>query len=207
MNSPLNWNQLLIYLSPFVSVISIFISNWLGRLSEKSKYRQLTLEKTYLNYYVPLMKFLATVNKESMTFYWMVAAWYLGPESSKSNAKLLSNLLRTNIELLPPKIVMKISKFSGAVSGTEMFFGEGEYRENYRHNLIEGSELFDEIIIESLKEASTISKKLGYPNIAKPLLESFQSMEQNQRNHPRYLPEIYQKQPPRVFQGSKPPYY
>lgn len=196
-----------IVISSIVSIVSIFISNWLGRKAVKANFQLDTKEKAYKNYYVPLMKLLISSNKESLTYYWFVASWYNAPGDLIKTTDPFATLMRNNLELLPPAIVKIVSEYSVATSGASLFFGESEYRENYRHNLVRSSELFDEIIKKSLQEASILAKTLGYPNIAKPILESFVNMEQTSMNFPRYLPEIYQAKAPRQFAGEKPPYY
>ncbi|WP_414838448.1 hypothetical protein [Carnobacterium sp. TMP28] len=196
-----------ILISSIVSITSIFISNWLGRKAVKDNFQLETKDKAYKNYYVPLMKLLISANKDNLTYYWFVAAWYNAPGEHKKNTDPFSTLLKGNLELLPPSIVKIIPEYNVSTSGAAMFFGENEYRENYRHNLIKSSDLFDEIIRKSLQEASKLAKTLGYPDIAAPILESFVDMEQTDMNFPRYLPEIYQTKGPRQFVGETPPYY
>lgn len=194
-------------ISSLVSITSIFISNWLGRKATKDDFQLGTKEKAYKNYYVPLMKLLISQNKSSLTYFWIVATWYNAPGQLKKTTDPLQALLNNNLELLPPNIVKIVPEYSVATSGATMFFGDNEYRENYRHNLQESSDFFDEIVKKSLIEASRLSKTLGYPDIAKPILESFVNMEQTDMNFPRYLPEIYQAKGPRQFVGEEPPYY
>ena len=153
------------------------------------------------------MKFLISANKDSMTYYWYIASWYNAPGKFKKTNDTVRSLLRDNLELVPPRIVKLVSDYSVATAGAEMFFGDGSYRENYRNQLVEASNLFDIIIKLSLKEASSISKELGYPDIATPILESFEEIENTNMNYPRYLPEIYQESGPRQFVGEEPPYY
>lgn len=145
------------------------------------------------------MKLLISANKENLTYYWFVAVWYSAPGDLKKTTDPFATLVRNNLELLPPAIVEIVPEYSVATSGASLFFGESEYRENYCHNLIKSSELFDEIIKKSLQEASTLAKTLGYPNIAKPILESFVNMKQTSMNFPRYLPDIYLAKAPREF--------
>lgn len=196
-----------IVISSTISVVSIFISNFLGQKATDRKFQLQNMEKSYKEFYVPLMKFLISANKENLTYYWLIASWYNAPNGIKRTNDPIRTLLGDNLELLPPEVVKLIPEYSVATSGAQMFFGDGEYRENYRHNLVTASELFDEIIQTSLKEAKTISQKIGYPDIATPILESFENMERSQMNYPRYLPEIYQTKGPRQYTGEEPPYY
>lgn len=196
-----------IFLSPLISVLSIFISNWLGRKSESRRYQLEIIDKSYKNYYIPLIKFLVTTNEESRTYYWLIAVLYDAPKPFKQNIDPLNKLLNKNLEYLPPNIVTLVSRYSTVTSESRLFFGDEGYRENYRKNLIEASDLFDKIIKASLKEASSISSKLGYPDISKPILESFVNLEKTTSSFPRYLPEIYQKGSPGAFVGEEPPYH
>lgn len=192
---------------PTISVGSIFISNWLGRKSVKNNYQLETKDKAYSEFYIPLMKKLTSANKNSMTYYIYIAAWYAAPKGFKKTNDDFSQLFRTNLEYLPPRIIKLVPEYMTATSGAQLFFGDDGYRENYRHNLIEASDLFDKIIKISLKEASSISNELGYPDIALPILEMFEGIEHTDKNFPRYLPEVYQNNAPRQFTGEEPPYY
>lgn len=196
-----------IVISSTISVVSIFISNFLGQKATDRKFQLQNMEKSYKEYYVPLMKFLISTNKKNLTYYWLIASWYNAPNGIKITSDPIRTLLGDNLELLPSKVVELIPEYSVATSGAQMFFGDGEYRENYRQSLIKASELFDEIIQTSLKEAKSISQKLGYPDIATTILESFENLEHSESNYPRYLPEIYQTKGPRQYTGEKPPYY
>lgn len=159
MNKQFNWA---LYIGPVVSIISIFIANWLGRITAKQDYKLQTKEKSYLNFYVPLMKFLSSANKNSMTYYFLIAIWYGAPKPIRKEDDFLNHLLKNNLELLPPDIVNLVPEYNVATGGSKLFFGEDQYHDNYRENLINSSELFDKIITLSLKEASIISKALGY---------------------------------------------
>lgn len=193
--------------SPLISVVSIFISNWLGRKSESRKYQLETTDAAYNNYYIPLMKILVSANESNLTYYWFIAVLYSAPEPVKSSSDFLKQLLNTNLQYLPSQLIKKIPKYNVATSGAQLYFGDDGYRENYRHNLITASDLFDEIIEISLREASLTAKRLGYPDIAKPILESFLDAEETIYNFPRYLPEIYQKSSPNTFVGKDAPFY
>lgn len=194
-------------IGPLISVLSIFISNWLGRKSVKNNYQLETKDKAYSELYVPLMRILISSSKDSMTYYWYVAIWYGAPTGFKKKGDDILSLLRSNLEFLPPKIINLLPEYSGATSGAQMFFSENGYRENYRAQLIKASDLFDKIIKISLQEAKSISKELGYPDIASEILKSFEEIEKTDKNFPRYLPAIYQKSAPRQFTGEEPPYY
>lgn len=200
-----DWLQILS--GPMISIIAIFISNWLGRKSNQNEFKLNSMKNAYLNFHLPLMKILILANKNALTYYWIIAAWYNAPgEFKKDNDRLLS-LLRSNLEYLPPEIVKLVPEYMVATSGARLFFGDNEYRENYKKSLDTASDLFDEIIKSSLQDASRLANKLGYPDISKPILESFLNIEHSQHNYPRALPEIYQTNSPRQFVGPEPPYY
>ena len=201
----LQWVSLLS--GPIISIIAIFISNWLGRKTNENEFELQTMDKAYHSFYIPLMKLLISANKNSLTYYYLVAIWYSAPKEFKRKDDQFLNLIRRNIEYLPPKIVNLIPDYMVATGGAELFFGVNGYRENYRAQLEKASDLFDEIIKLSLEEANLISNRLGYPNISKPILEAFLNLEHSPHNYPRALPEIYQKSSPRQFVGPEPPYY
>lgn len=196
-----------VVLGPLVTVLSLFIADILMKKNEARKYRLSTLESAYEDFYLPLLKFLMSANKNSMNYYYLVANWYGAPLPVRKSTDTLRVLLHQNLKYLPPEVVILVSEYTVATAGAQLFFGEGEYRENYRKSLIEASDTFDKIVKKSLEEASTIANKLGYPNIAKPILATFVNVEETKYNYPRYLPEIYHTEPPEQYTGSEPPYY
>lgn len=200
-------DMLQILSGPIISIIAIFISNWLGRKSNHNDFKLKSMENAYLHYHLPLMKILISANKEALTYYWMVAVWYSAPPGITNKNDNVLTLVRENLEHLPPEIVKLVPDYMVATGGAKLFFGDNGYRQNYKNALDTASELFDEIIKLSLKDASRLADKLGYPDISKPILESFLNMEKIPHNHPRALPEIYQTSSPRQFVGPEPPYY
>ena len=200
-----DWMQILS--GPIISIIAIFISNWLGRKSSQNEFKLKSMENAYLNYHLPLMKMLISTNKDNLTYYWTVAVWYSAPPGIKKKNDYVLTLVRENLEHLPPDIVNLVPDYMVATGGAELFFSDDGYRQNYKNTLETASNLFDKIIKLSLEDASRLADKLGYPDISKPILESFLNMEKTPHNHPRALPEIYQTSSPRQFVGPEPPYY
>lgn len=192
------------FIAPVVSIVSIFVSNYLGRTMNMHNHKYANAEKTYSTFYIPLIKWLAPTNQDAMSYFWKISMIRLGP--TKQPDWLKAHLTR-NLEFALPSVVSKYQDYMVKTGGAEFFYNPEGFRENYRQNAIEASKLFDLIITESLKEASTLSEKLGYPNTAKPILEIFEKGIENQDIHSRYLPEIYQKGLPRMFEGTEPPYY
>lgn len=200
----MNFNIIQLVVGSLITVISIFISNWLGRKSTKHDYQLETKNKAYQEFYIPLIKLLINGNKESMTYFWYVALFYQAPEEIRSDDHF-NTLVKNNIQYLPPQVVPYIQRYSLESHGAQLFFREDGYDEDYKHHLVNASDLFDTIIKLSLQEASLLARELGYPDIAMPILETFESIEETKMNYPRYLPEIYQKSGPKQFVGEKPP--
>lgn len=191
-------------IAPIVSVLSIFISNYLGRATNRQNHKYANAERTYSIFYIPLIKWLAPTNKNSMSYFWTIAMLRVGPTQKPD---WLINHLTKNLEFALPYVASLYQDYMVETGGAEAFYSFDGFRENYRKNASKASELFDKIVIASLEEASILSKKLGYPDTAKPILELFQKGIENQESRHRYLPEIYQEGLPRVFVGPEPPYY
>lgn len=196
-----------IILGPLVTIASLFIADILLKKNEARKYQLSTLESAYEDFYLPLIKLLMSANRNNITYYYLVAVWYGAPQPIRKSNDQLDKLLHQNLKYLPPEVIILVSKYTSATAGARMYFGPDSYRENYLESLITASDLFDSIVKISLKEASLIANKLGYPNIAKPILASFLDIPETKYNYPRYLPEIYRIAPPKQFEGPEPPSY
>lgn len=132
-------------------------------------------EAAYKNYYAPLM--------EILTHYQISNIWYgvaiggFKQASFQTNGKFkvdnrLQDLIRKNIVYVPKTIGTSLHQF--LMSSDDFFYREEPGYEKYEHNAVLASNAFDLIITESLKEASKLAKKLGYPDIAAELLHEFQ---------------------------------
>lgn len=196
-----------IVLGPLVTIVSLFIADVLMKKNEARKYRLSTLESAYEDFYLPLIKLLMSANKSSVTYYYLVAVWYGAPKLFRRDSDPLDKLLHKNLKYLPPEVIQLVSEYTSSTAGARLYFGPDGYRESYLGSLKNASDLFDKIVNISLKEASLIANKLGYPNIAKPILESFENVPETKYNYPRYLPEIYHTEPPKQFVGPEPPSY
>lgn len=196
-----------VFLGPLVTIISLFIADIFLKKNEARKYRLSTIESAYEEFYLPLIKFLMSANKDNMTYYYLIAVWYGAPKQVRKSTDQLDKLLHQNLKYLPPEVIKLVSEYTTSTAGARMFFGLDSYQENYLDSLRKASDLFDKIVKASLKEASLIANKLGYPNIAKPILESFVGISETKYNYPRYLPEIYHTAPQKRFEEPEPPSY
>ena len=187
-----------------VTIISLFISNYLGQRAHRLQHQYGNKEIAYKKFYLPIIQQLHETNKEHRNYFTLIVLYRYAPGKS---GDWFSNHITNNLEFAPTKVAELISEYNICTNGAEMFYSPDGYRENYRKNAIRASELFDSMLIIILEEAKILSKTLGYPDIATPLLNDFQNIEATPMNHPKYLPEIYQECFPNIFEGDKPPYY
>ncbi len=180
-------DSLPIVITSVVSIVSIFISNILGRKATLSNHVLENEEKSYQNYYVPLIKWLYRHNDEYINYYWCIAVSRLHIKQND----FLNDHLKQHIELAPTDAVIHFNSYMVKSSGAEFFYKDQVKNAQYEKNAIEASEKFDLIIKSSLKEASKLAKKLGYPDIAAPLLKSCCDGISSQDKTDRYIPEIY----------------
>ena len=181
------FNHLPIIVTSIVSIVSIFISNILGRKATLSNHVLENEEKAYQKYHIPLIKWLYRHNDEFINYYGCVAVTRL----HIGQKDFLNEHLKQNIELAPSNAVVHFNAYMVKSSGAEFFYKDQTKNARYEHNAIEASEKFDLIIKYSLIEASRLARKLGYPDIAEPLLKSFYDGIASQNKADRYLPKEY----------------
>lgn len=180
-------------ITPLVSILSIFISNWLGRRAVRDDYRLKTKEKAYRTFYIPLMKLLLQANQDYMTYYWFVASNYM---TDKQYIDPFNRLLTNNLEYLSPLVIPHVHNYSIKTNNAKLFFNNGQYRYEYEDSLVDASDEFDIIIKLALEQARLLARELGYPDIAAPILEAFETIVDTDINYPRHLPKIYQTSHP-----------
>ncbi|AME09693.1 hypothetical protein AXE85_05765 [Gemella sp. oral taxon 928] len=182
-----NWSTVI---TPIVSVLSIFISHWLGTLKINKEYKHSQNEKLYKELYIQLFRELnSALNEEFLNYHWLIAH----PRYSRKKPDFLSVILNNNLEKIPPKLISYVSKYKYHSANSIPFFWGEEYDYFYYNHLKSASELFDYIIIELLLEAQEVSKIIKYPNSAKEFLNIFQKAMKNQDSHSRCLPSKVRK--------------
>lgn len=153
--------------TPFVAAACAYY------FSVSRKHKLENREAAYANYYGPLLTLL-TRYKLSSIWYGVTRSFVYAhkywPQISIDNN--IQDLVRKNIKYLPETVGPYVHDF--LMSGDELFYLGNDDYEKYEDNAIAASDAFDLIIKESLKEASRLSKKLGYPDISTELLNEFQ---------------------------------
>lgn len=153
--------------TPFVAAACAYY------FSVSRKHKLENEEAAYLNYYGPLLTLLTHYKLDSI-WYGVTRSYVYAhkhwPDISVDNR--IQNLVRENIKYLPKKAGTEIYDF--LMGSDELFYIGNDGYKNYESNAIAASNAFDLILIESLTEASKLSKKLGYPDIAAELLHEFQ---------------------------------
>lgn len=160
---------LVAFFTPFLAAACAYY------FSVSKKHKLENQEEAYKKYYAPLMEILTHYQLSLITYGIAVGAYKQAHFHTKGEIKYndsLHRLIRNNIAYVPKTLGPKLYQF--LMSNDNFFYEEGENYKRYENSAILASEAFDLIIIESLKEASKLSKKLGHPDIASELLEEFQ---------------------------------
>lgn len=159
-------NTFPLFFTAIVSILSIFMANYLGRKSSFADYKQTNKEKRYLNFYVPIIKKLYSITKGhySLNTFSII----------NGNFYYLTHFIVENFELASTEIAEMYQVFYPILSeGSRFYTAPEEYKSTFENDAIEAEKLFTELIEQILKEAIVLSKELGLPNIAQPLLETF----------------------------------
>lgn len=179
-----DWTLLLI--PTFVSIISIFISNFLGIKSTEIKHQLSVQEETYNKYHVPIIQWLNKHSVEDWNYAKLVAqSARLGDEHD-----FLITHITQNINYAPKSVITNFNKYIQK----RHFIGYYDFESPMFNDPVAekeiavASDLFDKIIIDSLKQSTKLANKLGYPNIAEPMLESFLSEVDLYSEGKRYIP-------------------
>lgn len=186
----MNWNTIVNFFSKismtnWISVITIlftflgiFISNYLGRKVTFEQYKQKNKEKIYFSYYVPLIKKMYQFNIKVLDEKHLYVLFK--GHNFESNDDFIRDLVHNNIQYVTPEIASLYSKYwSPSIEGPAFYIHSGTFDERaYNHfeqQALKANKYCFLIVRQSLKEARSISKELGLPNISKPLLEALTS--------------------------------
>lgn len=133
-----------------------------------------------------------------MTYFWKIGVRRYADSANEKD--WLQNHLGNNLEFALPSVAEKYAHYLESTSGAEFFYSNINDRKNYERYAQEASDLFDQIIIESLLESSRLSKKLKYPDISTPILELFLKGVNSHSKTSRYMPEQYSDNMPTILE-------
>lgn len=169
-------------ISAIVSIISIFVSNWIGRRTQLKQNEIESKKEIYTSLYVPLLKWFHASNFMEKSYYWQIAF----PAYTDGSRDSLSDLLIRNFEKLPVKVAMYYSEYTQNSVSARLMYAEEEFDYEYEHHASRASDLYEYIIRELLKEGAKLSEELGLPDISTATLELF---DEDLANYigPRYL--------------------
>lgn len=166
------------------SVASIFISNSLGVKTTTLQHKIENEEKAYLEFYIPLIQWISKTSPEFRDYAYMIAV----PTVNKLTPEFFYSHFFKNIKFAPKSVVTLYSEYFLVMGNLEMYVTNNfSDKEAVKQNM-KASILFDKIILESLSQARELSSKLGYPNIAEPIYESFSSLLNSDEKYSRHLP-------------------
>lgn len=171
-----NWLYLA---SIIVSIVSVFLSNWLGQRAVIAKSSNEQKLKRYQNYYVPFMKFLYKTKPEYWNFYDLRTARNENLDGSAIYE--LSQLMSNNLEYmgkdLPPLIahfnLIADERYSDIGVTLNSKFVNAPSLDDTVKGVKEVNALFDKIVVETLQEATQLARTLSLEPISEPLLASY----------------------------------
>lgn len=140
----------------FVSVASIFISNYLGRKATFEEYKFNLKKERYNSFYLPIIKHLYSFDsahlKFNVTSYGNIAG----------DTNFLTKHIRDNFEYISPKVGSLYTEYQPLAS---RLFVNNEFALTDEVDIV-----FKQIIQQVLEEASELSKTLETPNLSQQLL-------------------------------------
>lgn len=163
-----------------VSFISVFMSNWLGRKAAVAEMSNNQKLKRYQEFYIPFIKQLYNVKPSYWSFYDFRNN--TAPDGSNSYSDL-SDLMFQKMELMGPKLpplVVKLEMLAEhAYSDVNLALYSGFINaptlEKAASEVEKANALFDEIVKNTLQEASQLADSLALEPISKPLLSSYEN--------------------------------
>lgn len=166
-------------LSPYLAVLSVFISNWLGRRAVRAKVANEQKMIRYKSFYIPLIKKLYNVKPGRRSYYDLRST--LDPQTRKDCFAAFDDLLFDHMEFqgeqLPLKIVELEVTAEDAYSDLQLALHSRFDNAPSIDEAIKAVEkinlLFDEIIIEALQESESLARTLSLEPISRPLLKSY----------------------------------
>jgi hypothetical protein len=154
-----------------VSVLTVSVTLAFSKYSDKNKQLVKTDEENYLTFHVPLIKRLASFNPDSRAFFDVIIVVRM----NNLGGDLILDHFITNIQFVPETTIDLVFEYFKVCGDLSFYNIDSNMYQNseYEKIMIEASTLYDQIILNTLKESSKLSKKLGYPDISTPILESF----------------------------------
>lgn len=191
-----------IIITSVVSIVSIFLSNYLGVKSSQAKTKYETQRQAYLDLYVPFTKWILSAREGYACYYFLVAVSRKDINASDNLEKMIKN----HFEILPKDSAIKCQHYCMESSNAELFYSDRDGHLKYEDHAKNASNLFDQIVPELLEEGSRLANKLGYPDIPDEALKVYKANVGKIEGRQRYLPDIYRDHQPKVYIGPEPPY-
>lgn len=145
------------YITPIVTVLSVFISFGLGIWTKTRDFRKSQLEKRYINFYIPFLSKLLRYQHTDNSPYELLAHHGLD----------IINLISNNIQFLSiNEVTLYKDLYWLAFRCIE--FSTGKYPENEKY-VQDFNRKFDEFIIYTKISAGNIAKNLKLESISKSI--------------------------------------
>ncbi|WP_283578631.1 hypothetical protein [Limosilactobacillus ingluviei] len=165
--------------SPYLAVLSVFISNWLGRRAARAKVANEQKMIRYKSFYIPLIKQLYNTKPGMRNYYDLRSS--INPQTKQNCFVAFENIFFEHMEFqgehLPLKIVELEVTAENAYNDLQLALNSKFSNAPSIEEAIEAVEkvnrIFDEIIIEALQESESLARTLSIEPISRPLLKSY----------------------------------
>lgn len=155
-------------LTPIVTVLSVWLTYFLGLRSKSSDLEINKIEERYYSYYIPLLKLCYALPSSGVSSYMNLRAFY--------QKDVLTPLLTDNIQYLSEDLLSIYINYYQLVKKLDNFLNlesKGIYDKKVdKSELIENIERYStKIIIQSCKDANLLAQALKLPSIGQKLIE------------------------------------
>lgn len=172
-----------------ISLLAIFISNYLGRKTEQDRFHLTYQNEKYYSYYFPIIKKLLLVEPQYHSYFYLVVMdrfpvlnynHLLQQNEYGKNLSAedwLQIHLFNNFKYISKPIAELYAEYDQCTLGTRDFLllnSKREFNEKYFIDVLKADELFTKIIVEVLEESKALTKQLKLPDLTENILNNFQ---------------------------------
>lgn len=148
-----------------VALVSIFISNYLGRKAITADFKLKNLQVRYETFCIPVIKDLCSVPPDSFSLLKVASLVHAG------DLYFLPKHIKSNLAYCNPKIISNYHLLLSEITSAKRFYQTGDKK--YEQNAINAEMYFSKIVLVILEDSIELSRQLQLPNIAEPLISSF----------------------------------
>lgn len=172
------WLNLFITLT--TSLATTYIAQYLGNKSEIKLFQYQNKEKIYNETYLPFLKMLLAY--EHTDYFFMIVMPQIEVVDGAKKDWVAEYLIE-HIGTIPSSVTKLLAKYRNISFNSLLEYDR--FGSLYNKDLTKpakASKMYDFIIVEMLQEAQRLSEIIGYPNIAGPILATFQQEASHDEN-------------------------